>query len=423
MKKIEVLMLRSLVSMVLLVMSAGLFSCSLDSERKTTAILWTDRPEFAFYGEYFNAAQDVFKIEIRYFDSLAQKLATSPSHPDIVVGSWLKSASTRVFFKSLDGFFKRKNISKNTFYNRLLDMGRVDGRLYLLPVSFNAPALIFARDKGELLSSPFTVGFDEMKRLGKDYNIEKGGGYTRMGFSPLWDDDFLYITATLFNASFREAVPLAWDAAAIERAMGFIYDWTHEVNTNSQAEEDFFFKYFYDPSAKLILSGRILFSYMDSDDFFTLAEEQRNNLDFRWIAEDETIPLTEGSVYLGLPKKGRANGAAAAFVRWFFEIETQRQLLENSKNNRMHETSFGISGGFSALRPVTEYIFPQFYPGLLGHILPENVLSPANILPGHWAVLKERVILPYLRERARSASASGVYPLERRMADWQRINR
>jgi ABC-type glycerol-3-phosphate transport system substrate-binding protein len=416
-------MCRPLVSILLLALTAGVLSCSLDGDRKTTAIIWTDRPEFAFYGEYFNAAQDMYKVEIRYFDSPAQKLADSSSHPDIVVGSWLKSASTRVFFKSLDGFFKRKNLSKNAFYHRLLDMGSVDGRLYLLPVSFNAPALFFARDKGDLLSNPFTIGFDEMKRLGKDYNIEKGGGYTRMGFSPLWDDDFLFITAALFNASFREAAPLAWDSAALEQAMGFVYNWTHEVNTNTQAEEDFFFKYFYDPPAKLILSGRILFTYIDSDTFFTLAEEQRNNLDFRWIAEHETIPLTEGSVYMGLPKRGRANEAAAAFVRWFFDTETQYRLLENSKNKRMHETSFGISGGFSALRPVTEYIFPQFYPGLLGHMLPENFLSPANILPGNWTVLKERVILPYLRDQARKAGRNGEYSLDRRIADWQRVNR
>ncbi|GHV94034.1 lipoprotein [Spirochaetia bacterium] len=410
-----------LLSIFLLAVTALLApSCSVGNK---TAILWTDRPEFAFYGEYFNTSQSKYKVEIRYFDYPAAQLKNTKAYPDIVVGSWLKSASTRIFFKSLDAYFSSGKLSRSAFYPRLLAMGSIDRTQYLLPVSFNAPALIFARDKGEQLSNPFTIGFDEMKKLGGAYNVESGGVYTRMGFSPLWDDDFLFITATLFNASFREASPLAWDSAALDLAMSFVYDWTHEVNTNIQAEEDFTFKYFFDPPARLAQSGRILFTYMNSDVLFTLAEEGRNSLDFRWIMEQNTIPLTEGAVYLGVPQKGKAPSAAAAFIRWFFLNETQRQLLERSKANHLSESSFGIGGGFSALRPVTEQIFPQFYPGLLGHMPPADFLSPANILPSNWIALKERIILPYLRNRARSINRDNVYSLERRLADWQRINR
>jgi ABC-type glycerol-3-phosphate transport system substrate-binding protein len=399
----------------------GVFSCSLVTGGNRTVSLWTDRPEFAIYGEYFNTTQDEYKVEIRYFDSPAQKLAASKAHPDIVIGSWLKSASTRVYFKSLNSYFNSKVLSADAFYPGLLAMGKVGDRQYLLPVSFNAPVVVLARDKGERLSSPFTIGFDEMKRLGKDYNIERNGVYTRMGFSPLWNDNFLFITATLFNADFREADPLSWNTAALEQAMSFVYDWTHEINTNNQAEEDFTFKYFFDPPVKLALSGNILFTSMDSDDLFTLSGEHWENLDFRWIAEHNVIPLTEGSVYLGLPKKGKAGKAADAFVRWFFQEETQRLLLEKSKDNRMRETVFGISGGFSALRPVTEQVFPRFYPGLLGHMPPAEFLTPGNILPGNWTLLKEQIILPYLRSRARASERA--LPLERRLADWYRVNR
>ncbi|MDR3144862.1 MAG: hypothetical protein LBU21_01140, partial [Treponema sp.] len=38
------------------------------------AVLWTDRPEFAIYAEYFNSSQDQYKIEVRYYPSVAQKL-------------------------------------------------------------------------------------------------------------------------------------------------------------------------------------------------------------------------------------------------------------------------------------------------------------------------------------------------------------
>jgi ABC-type glycerol-3-phosphate transport system substrate-binding protein len=405
--------------------SLGLFfslvSCSPGQGK--TAILWTDRPEFAFYAEYFNSSQDQYKIEPRYFESPAQRLIDTSDYPDIVAGSWLKSASTRIFFKPLDRFFTNGAIPKNAFYPRLLALGNIEGKQYLLPVSFNIPALIFARDKGEALSNPFTIGFEEMKTLGKAYNQEQNGTYTRMGFSPAWDDEFLFITAALFNTSFREAAPVAWDAVALERNMTFVHDWIQEVNTGIQSEEDFTFKYFYEPPAKLVLSGRILFAYMNSENLFTLAEERRTSLDFRWIAEKNTIPVVEGSVYYGIAKKGKAAKASLAFTRWFFQAETQRLLLEKSRDNRMIETSFGIGGGFSAMRPVTEQIFPQFYPSLLGHMPPEDFLSPANILPRNWTALKERVILPYLHERIRRSNRDELIPLERRISDWYRQNR
>jgi ABC-type glycerol-3-phosphate transport system substrate-binding protein len=391
--------------------------------RGKTAVLWTDRPEFAFYADYFNSSQNQYHIETRYYESPAQRLVDTGEAPDIVAGSWLKSASTRAFFKPLNGFFSHKALSKDAFYPRLLALGNIEGKQYLLPVAFNIPALIFAQDNGAGLSNPFTIGFDEMKTLGKAYNQEQNGTYIRMGFSPAWNDDFLFITATLFNASFREAAPVAWDAAALERNMAFVNDWIQEVNTSVQAEEEFTFKYFYDPPAKLVLSGRILCTYMNSADLFTLAAERRANLDFRWIAERNTIPVIEGTVYYGISKKGKAKKASAAFTRWFFQAETQRLLLEKSRDNRMIETSFGIGGGFSAMRSVTEQIFPRFYPGLLGHMPPEDFLSPANILPRNWTILKERVILPYLHERIHRLNRDAVLPLERRIADWSRLNR
>jgi len=406
----------------LLLAWAALSAVSCSSGRNKTAILWTDRPEFAFYSEYFNAAQDQYKIEIHYYDFLAQKLKENNAMPDIVAGSWLKGVSTRVFFKPLDSLYKKNASFYHNFYPRLLSMGNIEGKQYLLPVSFNAPMVIFARDKGEQLSNPFTVGFNEMKKMGKNFNAETRGVYTKMGFSPSWDDNFLFLIAALYNTSFREADPISWDSPALDQAMRFAYDWICEANTNIQAVDDFTFKYFYNPPAKLALSGRILFTCMDSDSFFTLAEDQQNNLDFRWLAEQDVIPLTERTVYLGLIKKGKAPKAAEAFLHWFFSADTQRGLLERSRQNRLAETSFGISGGFSALRPVTEQIFPQFYQVLLGHMPPAEFLSPPNILPVNWIALKERVILPYLHDRARQPDQEGAYPLERRLADWLRIN-
>jgi hypothetical protein len=389
----------------------------------TTAILWTDRPEFAFYAEYFNSSQGQYKIETRYFPSPAEKLTDTPEYPDIVVGSWLKSASTRNLFRPLDYLFKDDLIAANAFYPRLLALGRIEDKQYLLPVSFNIPALVFAPENAEKLSNFFTISPEEIKSLSQEYNIvENNGAFSRMGFSPAWNDEFLFIIATLFNTSFREASPVAWNSLALEQSMDYIYNWIIEANTNIDAVDDFMFKYFYDPPAKLVSSGRILFTYMKSSEFFTLAAERRATLDFRWIAENDTIPLSEETIYYGIYRGGKAKEAATAFTRWFFQEETQRLFLEVSRQNRMNETLFGIGNGFSAMQTVTERIFPQYYPGLLGHIPPEAFLSPPNILPRNWTALKERVILPYLHNRVRLSSRDELRSLEKQIADWVRIN-
>ncbi|MDR2069787.1 MAG: hypothetical protein LBP71_07950 [Spirochaetaceae bacterium] len=389
-----------------------------------TITLWTDRPEFAIYAEYFNSAQDEYKVETRYFESLSLELANSETSPDIAAGNWLKNTSTRVLFSPLDDLLNRDGEKvKNSFYPHLLALGKIEGKQYLLPVSFNIPALVFARNNSYLLPNSFTVNLDEIKELGKAYNTENNGIYSRMGFSPSWSDDFLFMTAALFNASFREATPLAWDPAALELAMVYVRDWIEEANRGLRAEEDFVFKYFYDSPSNLALSGRILFSYMNSADLFTLTQEKQANLDFRWIAEKDIIPLSEETVYMGICKKGTAKKAAKVFTRWFFQEDTQRHLLEFSQDKWLTETFFGIGNGFSALRTVTEYIFPQFYPNLLGHMPPEDFLSPPNILPRNWTAIKERIILPYLHDRIRNDSRNDIRSLERRLSEWVRLNR
>jgi ABC-type glycerol-3-phosphate transport system substrate-binding protein len=406
-------------SYLIIISAAVLLSCNANK----TAVIWTDRPEFALYCEYFNTSQDHYKVTVRYFDYPADELVKSVNMPDIIVGNWLKNSEAIIFFKSLDNILGAKKLSRTVFYQKLINAGRIERNQFLLPVSFNVPALVFSKDRDSELSNPFLIGFDEIKTLSKKYNTERNGVYTRMGFSPLWNSDFLFIVSTLFGASFREASPFTWDKEALEHSMDFVYNWTHEINTNNRAEEDFTYKYFVEPPAKLLQSGRILFTFMDSGTLFTLSEDIRNNIDFRWLTDKNIIPLSEASVYMGIPKKAKSLKAAESFVQWFFKVETQRLLLEMSKLNYMNEDVFGICGGFSALVPVTEQIYPHFYPELLGRMPPSEFLTPANAFPANWVKLKERVVLPYLQDRAHTEQENDSNNLEKRIHDWMRVNR
>ena len=389
---------------------------------KRIAIIWTDRPEFALYGEFFNSLQTQYKVSVRYVAFPGSQLERA-EHPDLVIASWLKNSSMDSNFTSLNNLFRRNRLSRDVFYSQLLAMGRVNRTQFLLPVSFNIPALIFLRNEDLELSNQFTIDFDEIKQLSRSFNRMDRGSYTNMGFSPLWNDEFLFTVATLSGVSFRENSPLAWDTAALERSMVFINNWTNTINTSILLDDDFYYKYFVEPPERLVQSGRILFYYMDSSTLFVLSDERKNNLDFRWIMEQGLIPVTENSVYLGIPRGARSQRAARAFILWFFQVENQRLLLEQSRTFRINESVFGISGGFSSLIPVTEQIYPVFFPELLGRMPPSENFTPANILPSNWVILKERVILPFLHERSRVESSGQTAPLERRLSDWLRLNR
>ena len=398
-------------------LAAVLVSCG-DNK---TAQIWTDRPEIALYSEFFNTAQEQYKVAVKYVEFPAMEL-NKQNKPDIIIASWLKNASMGSNFKSLDNLFGAQKLSRNIFYPHLLAIGRIERNQYLLPVSFNIPALIFSRSREQYLSNQFTIDFDEIKKLSKDFNAISRGVYTRMGFSPLWNDNFLIMTAVLFGVSFQEANPLSWDSTALEKSMKFINNWNNEINTSTQAEDDFTFKYFFEPPERLIQNGRILFSYAESNELFLLSDESKSLLDFRWVKEQDSITLTENSVYLGVPKRFKSKKAAEEFILWFFKIENQRRILEYSRVNRISENIFGICGGFSSLNQVTEQIYPLFYPELLGRMPPSEYFMLPNVLPANWLIIKERVIMPYLHDRARKERPNDVYPLERRLADWLRLN-
>lgn len=398
----------------------SLGSCGLFQEK--TAILWTDQPELAFYAEQFNLVQDQYKIETKYMKQPAQELVSTSLYPDIIVGNWLKSSSTRTFFLGLNELIDKERIRKNAFYPALLNLGRIDETQYLLPVSFNIPVLVFSAEHQDLISNPFTITLEEIKSLGQNFNIEKDAVYTNMGFSPTANDEFAFAVSVLFNTSFREGNPIAWDPMALERSVVYLKTWIEEANTTIQNEEDFVFKYYYDPPAKLVLSGRILFACLTSNEFFTLGEDNRSQLAFRYISHNNVIPVDERMTYMGICKKGKAGEAAKAFIEWFYQDETQRGLLADSRQKRLSGNLFGIGNGFSALRSVTESIFPQFYPNLLGHIPPADYLNPPNILPRNWMTIKEQVILPYLHDRIRSENRSDVKTLEQRISDWYKLN-
>jgi ABC-type glycerol-3-phosphate transport system substrate-binding protein len=159
---------------------------------------------------------------------------------------------------------------------------------------------------------------------------------------------------------------------------------------------------------------------MSSEDLFVLPRDKLQNIDFRWIARDSKTPVKDNIVYAGICKNSPDMEAAEAFLAWFFNEKTQRQLLERSQKMGMMEQTFGISGGFSSFKTVNEKDFPLFYPSVLGHLPQSEALLVPHILPNSWERLKAEIVIPFLTEAAAvgTASTEQAKPLSERINLW-----
>lgn len=401
----------------------SLASCGVLSP--SPGVIWTDAPEFALYGELFNAGQRRYKVEVHWYPNLVDALGQTSKDPDLVVGSYLKSQAARGRFQSLDYLFGELTVNQAAFYPSLLVQGDSGGRQILLPVSFDLPAIIFTQGGKANGAKKFLLGLDDLSAEAKAWNQGGGGAASstpsRMGFSPRWNPDFLVTSAHALGAGFREGKPLSWSEAGLDAAVEKLRAWTVSANASSVLEDDFQFKYLYTPAYKYVAEGRALFSYMRASALFLVPEEKRAELDYRWYAEGGYVPIAEDSVYAGIPRKARNKSAAEAFLKWFYKDENQKAMLETARKTRAIEGSFGIAGGFSAVRTVTERTFPLYYQGLVGHLPPAESLAQPAALPGNWPEIDAKVLSPWLLETTARTPGSEGRPgdeLALRLAAW-----
>jgi len=156
------------------------------------------------------------------------------------------------------------------------------------------------------------------------------------------------------------------------------------------------------------------------NDFFTLSNEQSSGLSFRWITQNNKIPVEDNLITMGLYKKSQHVPQAEKFIQWFFMEENQKQMLERIASMNIDSKSFGISGGFSSIQSVNEQIFPSFYRQLLGNVPSQKHIAIQNILPSHWQIIKEKVIIPFLVDSTKTNNEEEQKSLEQRILEWNR---
>lgn len=377
----------------------GIFS-SCDNSSQKRIVIWTSCAEFAQYTELFNKTHPGSNAVIVYKENPANELPPAKDElaPDIVVGSWLRTEKTGKYFETLDYLFDRQLLSSGMFYEQLLDSGKSKKTQYLLPVSFNLPAIIFSKDNSSFVKDNYTLTLEQLKTASASFNEKnKKGNFTKMGFVPSTSNDFLYLTTKLYGVDFKEEKnQIVWNNYRLQNAVDFDKKWVVENNESADAEHNFAYKYLFMPDYRQVTSGRTLFAYTTSDSLFKNMRDQELNIDFRWISGGDFIPIEDSFTMMGIYKKSQNQPGATEFITWFFDSENQKQILEHKVELNLTNERFGIADGFSSIRDVTEHVLPSYYEELLTNLPPSQMLKVPQCLPAKWNSYKSVVVEPYL---------------------------
>jgi ABC-type glycerol-3-phosphate transport system substrate-binding protein len=340
--------------------------------------------------------QSACHVEIQYQENTPAALNPRAGAADLIIMENLGGRTSARGFRSLDGIFGEDKIDRKSFYATLLATGQYEKRQTLIPVSFNLPILMFDAWASGSESSEFMINLSDLPELASPKNEKTRDSYTSMGFAPRWNPDFLVQAALMRGAAFLEGANavLSWNDSSLRQTITDLRAWTDTYNGGADAEIFYAEKYLYDPPYRQVALGRVKYAFTTTSEFFLLPEDRRLPLDFRWLAFEKKIFAQERVLFAGIPVGSKNPAGAEAFLEWLFSIDTQRTLLELSR--RKTPQVFGIASGFSSLRQINEEEFPRHYPGLAGHIPPEDILVFPHPLPYLWNRIKQQVIIPWM---------------------------
>ncbi|WP_407428148.1 hypothetical protein [Treponema sp.] len=400
-------------------MLLSVLSCS----SSKPVVIWTDRPEIVSYIEFFNVAQNKSKAVVVYKEKLAASLppVKDEQNPDIVIGSFLRNSRSKKNFASLDRVFNRRGINPDTIYGPLLEYGKISGRQYLIPVSFNIPTMIFSGKNEKLIGEKVFIDCDEIRDSGAVFNQKSSEDvYVKMGYAPSWDSDFAYEVAKMTGAGFTDKGNVfQWNKELLSQSIEYLKNWSLDKNTDTESEQEFSFKYLYAPKHKLVASERCLFAYTSSNDIFGISSEQLESIDFKWLSKNGKIFVKDEITMLGLYKKSKNTEKAYQFIQWFFLESTQKNLIDRAMQMKLGTQTFGICNGFSSVKTVNERVFPAYYKTLLGKMPAADILTAPLPLPSRWESLKERVIVPYITESISTEQPAIIKSIDERLILWR----
>ena len=111
-------------------------------------------------------------------------------------------------------------------------------------MSFNLPAIIFSTKNSDLISEHYTLTLEQIRESASGYNVKnKDGVYSRIGFTPLSNENFLYLTTKLHKVDIRDGKnQLEWNEEHLQKNIEYMREWVRTDNTSAQVEEEFAYK-------------------------------------------------------------------------------------------------------------------------------------------------------------------------------------
>jgi hypothetical protein len=381
----------------------------------------SSQPEIADYAAVYNLGRTRNIASVEYVTESQLGKALKEQAFDLAIAPRLFSVGGSSRFMSLDTVLAEGKLRRDAFYQQLLPAGAAGNAQRLLPISFNL-SLAFFKKTAYSPSDPFLIELDALRASSAAFNIAKGKVFSRMGFSPRWEPEFLVLAAELMGADFSAASPLAWNSSGLREAYAFLRAWSAESNGGIEAENEFNFKYLYDPKVKLVLEGRVLFAVIDSDAYFVTPKEKRDLLGFRWISHKGRVIVEEDMLMAGILEGSAAREPAIEFLQWLLSPSTQELLLKRHREQGDMAWNFGFASGFSSIKEVSELSYPIHYPELIGAMPPASSMVLQKRLPPNWPILAERVIAPYLNEAIAMGAGIDENALAERVATWVKQN-
>lgn len=403
---------------LLLIIGALLLS-GCPAEKQTTAVLCTNRPEFTSYVELFNSSQDEYRLIISFNQAPREQLtANGDCEFDLIIDSHLNSQKYLDRLASLENLFMDGQLDADRFYSVPLQQGRYDNQQVLLPIGFRIPGLMFHTDHPLPDQDSFLINMEQVRTLNEEFSLQTEKGFTKLGLSLRWNPFLLYQITRLQGTDFRESSTgsLIWNSEKLQESVELFRNWTFELNDGLTAEREFTQKFLIEPPYKLISKERILCYYTDAEEFYSVSPQHREELQLRWLAADDSIPVLPDMLFAGIPHGAPGIRAAKAFLAWFSNPETLEQLLAATQYKRTR--TFGIAGGFSALPKVNEQILPTYYPSLVGYIPSAPYLNFPPPMPPNWLQIRDQVIIPWLEEQAASEQTGEL--MRERLETWLR---
>lgn len=342
-------------------------------------VVWSNIPETAFLVERYNFLQEA-DIRFRFVENLTESITQQRPEADVVIGRWVNTPPVNALMREHE-----------VYLSAAADVPPADVGPHWVPLSFNLPAIATPPDVVEQLPE-FAVSLEDISQL---YTSET----PPIHFAPTADPQAMYALhrSLGFFPGVDSAGAPTWDNEQLSQAISRIGDWRAEHNGTVQEERTYIERYLYERPLQQLQKSRVSVVYFSSEELFTWQFFDERDVAFRWLSSPTgRLYANENVVYGGVPSTSDRSPAAARFLTWALDRETQVSIMRSKVDARVE--SFGFLEGLSLHESVNRRLADEIYPELAGRLPHPEAVTFSGPLPRYWNEARRNVVAPYLRQ-------------------------